>query len=329
MFREQNVQTGIDACPVPSGDWGNVNLKILARQYETEGFPVPANRDALRERYQANPEQRDIDLYALGVPIVHSVIAAADSKRAGRPPYGLVNPAGLPQIHFPTTDPFGTLRETMKYTLTQESAAYFAPENLAERFRENPHAQRNHDVFDLSTLHGGEAEVNDGIFTAVKIFSAFFKLVPDLHDKQFDWLPESHDAIQIASDNYLFLTSLAMTHAKTFGRLTEKVGGGRDNRPIDLASCEYVPHEGYKSGLKLQFTQQTREEFENAYNGWLNDPVQGQRGRIGCIAMYSEALPTLWNWELDIAGEIYKQKLKKIDVAPLTLTRSPRVVYPT
>lgn len=302
----ENRSKTIDVCPIPA-DGGRVNIRALARQYETQGFPVPATRESLIERYRVDPDQRDIDMYALGVPIVGAIVSAGMQRRVERPPFGLVhqlNTGEIVPVQFIShLDPFGQVRDKMMFTLEQESAAYFAPDHLAEIYSRNPHAKRNHEVFHILSGNG-EREVNDGIITATKIIPAFLRLIPELYTTQFRQQSSAAFATQLASDNYPFLSQIAMAHATTFGRLTEMVGGGRDRRPINPGTCEYVPNEHLASGWKLQFNEKTQKAFEQRYNGWLLDEVKGRRPRIGCIAMFSDALPNIWKWNLDIAKDV-------------------------
>lgn len=302
-----------EVCPVPHQ--GQINIKLIAKQYEQEGFPTLPTASALNARYKEFPEQKPIDLYALSVPIVDTVITSAREKRAKRPPLGLLDATGntlsSDNLGF---DPYATIRKAMQRTLQDENQEYFFnPTIVAERNAASPHAKENHAIFSLlSRNHTGEEDpstfIERGIVTGANIMPEALRLIPRLYENVFHKSPNPESATQIARDNYPFLSRLAIAHLVSFVRITNKVGGR--NRPFDPRFFTLDQNEHTKSGLQITFTTETRKQIEADYHAWINDPVEGYRRRLGCVAIHSEALRNLWDWHSDISTIVYEQSLK-------------------
>jgi hypothetical protein len=274
----------VDRCPIPR-NVDQVNIKWLAGQYETYGFPVAARVDALREHYRGNPTQRIIDLYALSVPAIRKIGAIAQGHRPDRGRFGLVTGLSNGNIHtvehLLAFDPYSQIRESMAFTIGHAADEYFSKDSLASRFAASEHAANNHQVLELPAEPRGGANsfVKQGIDTAANIMPSTLRLIPALYCNQFKQSPDADSASQIAKDNYPFLSQLAIAQLIPFVAVTD-IAGGRGKKAAKPDRYEFVENLEYPGGLELQYTDATKEAVLREVGGWLHDPIEGLRIRL-------------------------------------------------
>lgn len=302
-------------CPIDVQTTRKVNVRAIAKEYETIGIPVDPTPEALADRYRDDPELRSIDTYALGVPVARDIVRSADEKRLRRPPYGLIQRRGDESSvleHLMSGAPFDHVRGAMYATLSHEADDYFRPENLEAMFDKDPVAEHNHTVFSMLTQDrreiGDDAQefIENGLSTGTNVLPRYGRLVPVLHKRQYHRPPDPEEAGQILEDNERFVSRLAVAHLVVFSRITEKSGGTK-KRDFDPGDFQYTPTDRTRSGLSLGFTNETEEHVRKTAGAWLSDPVKGRRLRMGCIAAHSDALQTLTSWNGEIMTSIYRQ----------------------
>lgn len=251
---------------------GRISLKPTLTEFSKVGFPIEPTPANLHNRYEKHPEKMKIDLYTLLVPAIKEIVETMTEEQPNPSPY---------------TKEFTRLEDEAKGNLSRAITTYI----------------RNHPITPSNPLHAiaGMREVTGGLpslltrgtNTATRFMNGMLEALPRAYREKYQQV--DHEALlPIAEKNYPLVVMNASLHIRD---LVQIQGYGTRNAKSFSTAFSY-----------LQLDDQDRLRFSDSFLETHPASKNPTPGAIGCPALYSDAIYSLWKWHLKGAEQIYHHK---------------------